>query len=49
MVDQRSGARAPCRSGVNLEAFAGLVAKDLHAVAALDERVALRREPFEFD
>src|SRR6185437_9535390 len=49
MVEQRSGARAPCRSGVNLEAFRGPIAEELHAVAALDERDALGRETLEFD
>ena len=34
---------------MNLEAFGGLVAEELHAVAAFDQRDALGREPLEFD
>src|SRR6202035_1761457 len=32
MVDHRSGAGTPGRAGVDLEAFGGLVAEELHAV-----------------
>ncbi len=34
---------------MDLEAFCGLVAEELHAVAALDQRDALGRETLEFD
>ena len=34
---------------MNLEAFDGLVAEELQAVAALDQRDAFRREALEFD
>ncbi|HVB82542.1 MAG TPA: hypothetical protein VNE82_21655, partial [Candidatus Binataceae bacterium] len=34
---------------MDLEAFCGLVAKELHAVAALDQRDALGRETLKFD
>ena len=49
MVDHRSGARAPGRAGVALEVLGGLVAEELHGVAALDQRHALGREALQFD
>ncbi len=49
MADQRSGARTPGRGGVNFEALGGLVAEQLHAVAALDQRDAFGGDPFQFD
>ena len=43
------GARSPGRAGVTLEVVGGLVAKELHAVAALDERETFSDEPLQFD
>ncbi len=43
VVDHRARARPPGRAGVALELVGGLVAEELHAVAALDERHALGR------
>ena len=43
VVDLGAGARAPGRAGVALEGVGGLVAEELHAVAALDQRLRLRR------
>jgi hypothetical protein len=49
MVDERSRTGTPWRASVDLEALGGLVAKELHGVAALGQRDALGRQPFEFD
>src|ERR1700689_4483416 len=49
MVDLRSGARPPGRAGVAFELVGGLVAKEFHAVPALDQCDALGREALEFD
>ena len=49
MVDLRSRARPPGRAGVAFELVGGLVAKELHAVPALDQRDALGRQALEFD
>ena len=49
VVDLRSGARPPGRAGVALELVGGLVAEELHAVAALDQRLPLGDEALEFD
>ena len=49
MVDLRSGARPPGRICVALELVGGLVAEELHAVAALDQRLPLGGEAFELD
>ena len=41
MVDHRSAARSPVRSGVALIVFGGLVAHQLESVAAFDQGLAL--------
>ena len=49
MVDHRSGARPPGRAGVGLEAIGGLVAEELHGIAAFDQGQPLGDETFELD
>ena len=49
VVDQRAAARMPVRSGVANEVFGGLVAEELHGVAALDQGHALGGEALQFD
>ena len=49
MADLRSGAGTPGRAGVRFEAFGGLVAKELHAVAALGQCETLGRQSLELD
>ena len=45
--DPERGRQAEC--GVALELVGGLVAEELHAVAALDQRLPLGGEAFQFD
>jgi hypothetical protein len=49
VVDFRAGARAPGRAGVALVEIGGVIAEELHDVAAFDEREALGDQAFEFD
>ena len=49
MVDLRTAARVPVRSGLAGEVFGGLVAEEFHAVAPLDQRHALGGETLQFD
>ena len=49
VIDHRPGARPPGRAGVDLEAIGGLVAEELHGVAAFDQRQALGDETLELD
>ena len=49
MVDHRSAARMPVRSGVVGEMLCRLVAKEFHGVAPLDEGHAFGGEALEFD
>ncbi len=49
MIDHRPGARPPGRAGAGLEAIGGLVAEQLHGVAAFDQRQALGDETLELD
>ena len=49
MVDLRSRARPPGGAGVAFELVGGLVAEELHAVPALDQRLPLGREALQFD
>ena len=49
MVDQRSRPRAPGRTGVDLEAFDGLIAEEFEAIAAFDQRDAFGRQALKFD
>ena len=49
MVDLRPVARPPGRMGVVLELVGGLVAHQLEGVAAFDQRLAFRRQAFQFD
>src|SRR6202040_3403626 len=45
----RSGAWTPGGAGLDFEALGGLVTKELHAVAALDQRDAFGGDTLQFD
>src|SRR5579884_3593601 len=49
MIDLRSRTRPPGRAGVTFELIGRLVAKEFHAVSALDQRLPLGREALQLD